>query len=228
MEVSEQPIAPVQATSRSSAAEHVARRPAHVLSRLRRTVLFFCLLLTLLAAVFAATVFLKLGQRTEPKPSDIGGPFSLVTPAGRTVTEQDLLGHWSLIYFGYTYCPDACPTALTDMGEALQALGNNSIRAFFFTVDPDRDTASALAAYLKSFDARIVGLTGSIAQTSGAAAAYHVLVEPQKQNGNDYLIDHSAYIYVMDPQGRFVDVIDGAMPGEQMAANVSEMMQRYL
>lgn len=218
------------------AAPHIAPSEAGELSlpqqerrpRIWRALLFTGLLLLLLAGVFVGTILFKLSERIEPKPSAIGGPFSLVSTAGKTTTEKDLVGHWTLIYFGYTYCPDACPTALTDMGDALQVLGNRSINALFITVDPERDTASALGSYLTSFDPRIVGLTGSRAETSAAAAAYHVLVEPQKPSGEGYLVDHSAYVHVMDPQGRFVDVIDGAMPGKQMAAKVSEMMERYL
>ena len=212
---------------RSSEPDEAASRPRGKLSRVKRAGVFTLALLVLLAGVFAATIVLKLGEKIDPKPSGIGGPFSLLSTAGKATTEQDLLGHWSLIYFGYTYCPDACPTALTDMGEALQTLDSKSIHAYFITVDPDRDTAPAMAEYLKSFDPRIVGLTGSPAQTGAAAATYHVFVEPQKQSGGDGLIDHSAYVYVMDPQGRFVDVIDGAMPGKQMAAKINEMMHRY-
>jgi protein SCO1/2 len=226
--MTEQPPDLVRNPQPSSGPDEPAPRPPVPLKRVKRTALFTLALLALIAGVFAATITFKLGEKLEPKPSDIGGPFWLVSTAGKTTTERDLLGHWSLIYFGYTYCPDACPTALTDMGEALQALGNKSIQAYFITVDPERDTAPAMAEYLKSFDPRIVGLTGSAAQTSAAAAAYHVFVEPEKQSGNDSLIDHSAYVYVMDLQGRFVEVIDGAVPGKQMAGKINEMMRRYL
>ena len=187
-------------------------------------------LVSLLGLVFVTTLALNHNRKIAPLPSAIGGPFALVATDGKAVTEHDLLGKWSLIYFGYTFCPDACPTALSDMTLALRKLGPVSaqITPLFITIDPKRDTSTALSEYLKAFDPRIVGLTGSEAQTGAAAAAYHVYAKPQTDAGADYLIDHSAYVYVMDPEGRFVDVVDGATPGEQMASAVQKMMDHYL
>jgi protein SCO1/2 len=102
------------------------------------------------------------------------------------------------------------------------------VKPIFITVDPKRDTLQALSDYLKFFDPRIAGLTGSEAQTTSIAASYHVYVQPQVHGGGDYLVDHSAYVYVMDPHGKFVDVIDGATSGDVMAAKVQDMMDRYL
>jgi protein SCO1/2 len=152
----------------------------------------------------------------------IGGPFTLIDTSGKTVTDQIYRGKWMLIYFGYTYCPDACPTALNNISMALEKLGSdaNEIAPLFITVDPKRDTPQVMADYLKSFDPRIVGLTGSPAQTEGAAKAYRVYAAPQKSEGDDYLVDHSSYIYLMNPQGKFASVIPGSASGDEMANKV--------
>lgn len=150
----------------------------------------------------------------------IGGPFTLISTGGKAVTDQTYRGKWMLIYFGYTFCPDACPTALTNMSIALQTLREEAdpIRPLFITIDPKRDTAAALGEYLKSFDPRIEGLTGTEAQTAAIAKAYRVFAEPQKAEGDgSYLVDHSSYVYLMDPDGKFVDVLEGETPPAQMA-----------
>lgn len=186
--------------------------------------------LSVLFAAVAVTLVATHDRRHLPAPSAIGGPFSLTASDGSTVTDQTYAGKWELVYFGYTFCPDACPTALSDMTLALEKLGPRAtlVQPLFITVDPKRDSQLVLADYLKSFDPRIVGLTGSEAQTTATAAAYHVYVKPQSDGGGDYLVDHSAYVYVMDPHGQFVDVIDGATSGDAMAAKVAAMMDRYL
>lgn len=196
----------------------------------RKRVLLGVAGLSVLFAAVAVTLVVTHDRRQPPAPSAIGGPFSLTATDGRTVTDKTNAGKWVLIYFGYTFCPDACPTALSDMTVALEKLGPRAdhVQPLFITVDPKRDTQVALTDYLKSFDPRITGLTGSEAQTTAAAAEYHVYVKPQLDGGGDYLVDHSAYIYVMDPQGKFVDVIDGATAGDAMAAKLAAMMAQYL
>ena len=131
-----------------------------------------------------------------------------------------------LIYFGYTFCPDACPTALNNMSVALKDLGPDAqkIQPLFITVDPKRDTPQAMRDYLKAFDPRIVGLSGSLAQIDGVAKAYHVYVARQKGDGDDYLVDHSAFFYVMDGQGRFINVVPGDATGDEMAKKLRTMM----
>ena len=185
-----------------------------------------------LATIFAAaavTLVVTRDHRQPPAPSAIGGPFSLTATNGETVTDQTYAGKWELIYFGYTFCPDACPTALSDITLALQKLGPAAaqIKPLFITVDPRRDTAAVMSDYLKSFDPRITGLTGSEVQTIATAAAYRVYVKPQSDEGGAYLVDHAAYVYVMDPRGKFVDVIDGATGGDAMAAKLQTIMDHY-
>jgi protein SCO1/2 len=156
----------------------------------------------------------------------IGGPFTLIDTSGKTVTDQTYRGKWLLIYFGYTFCPDACPTALNNVSGALAKLGSvaEKIQPLFITVDPKRDTPQVMADDLKSFDPRIVGLTGSQAEADDAAKAYRVYVAAQKSDGDDYLVDHSTYFYVMNPQGKFVNVIAGDVSGEQMADKLRAMI----
>ena len=119
--------------------------------------------------------------------------------------DTDLKGKWSLIYFGYTHCPDACPTALNDISIALSELGpkRDAVRPVFITVDPERDTPDALKAYVTSFDAPILALTGTAEQVAKAARGYRVYYAKHPEAGGDYSMDHSSVIYVMDPEGRF-------------------------
>jgi protein SCO1/2 len=160
----------------------------------------------------------------------IGGPFQLVSTNADTVTDQSYRGKWLLIYFGYTFCPDACPTALNGMSVALEKLGRDAgkLQPLFITVDPGRDTREVMSEYLKSFDPRIVGLTGSQDQIDGVVKEYRIYVEQQKSGteGNDYLVSHSARIYLMDPSGKFANVIDGNETGETIAARLRKEIHR--
>lgn len=179
-------------------------------------------------AWLAMTLTTNSSQERGSSSAAIGGPFTLVDTSGKTVTDQTYRGKWLLIYFGYTFCPDACPTALNNVSVAFQKLGREAgkLQPLFITVDPKRDTVQAMADYLKSFDPRIVGLTGSQAQADSIAKAYRVYVAPQKNEGNDYLVDHSAYLYLMSPQGKFVNVIAGDTPGDQMADKLRKELDR--
>ena len=196
----------------------------------RRSALIVVFALALLALGSAwmtiALITNRVPEQTSSSSAQIGGPFTLVAADGKTVTDQTYRGKWLLIYFGYTFCPDACPTALNNMSIALDKLGAeaNKTQPLFITVDPKRDTPQAMADYLKSFDPRIVGLTGSQAQTDSVAKAYRVYVAPQKADGDDYFVDHSGYIYVVSPQGKFVNVIAGDAAGDEMAKKLREMI----
>src|SRR5262245_22984597 len=160
----------------------------------------------------------------------IGGPFTLVATNGQMVTDKTYRGKWTLIYFGYTFCPDACPTVLTNLSIALNLLRNEAdkVQPLFITVDPKRDTRQVLADYLKSFDPRIIGLTGSKEQTAAVAKAYRVYVESSPAESSDnYLVDHSSYVYLMDPSAKFTGVIAGATPGDEMAAQLHKLMSEH-
>lgn len=152
----------------------------------------------------------------------IGGPFSLLATNGRAVTDQTFRGKWRLMFFGYTFCPDACPTALNNISVALEKLGSDAdkLQPLFVTVDPQRDTREVMADYLKSFDPRILGLTGTQDQIDRVVKEFRIYVASQRSesSGSDYLVSHSSYIYLMDPQGKFVNVIQGSESGEGIAA----------
>lgn len=158
--------------------------------------------------------------------ADIGGPFTLKTTDGKTVTDQTYRGKWVAVFFGYTSCPDACPTALSNMGVALEKLGKDAgkIQPLFITVDPDRDTSQVMSAFLESFDHRIVGLSGTRAQIDATAKAYRAFYQLHKEQGDTYTVDHSAYFYLMDPDGKFADVVEGTTPGEQMADKIGKLI----
>jgi len=171
-----------------------------------------------------------VGKTIRTGTATIGGPFALVSTNGENVSDQSYRGKWLLIFFGYTFCPDVCPTSLNDMSVALEKLGSdvNDIQPLFITVDPQRDTRQVMAEYLKSFDPRIVGLTGTQAQIDSVVKEYRVYAESQKAEGDEnYLVSHSAYVYLMDPRGTFVNVIQAGTSGEEMAAWVRKEMAQW-
>ena len=136
----------------------------------------------------------------------VGGPFALVDSDGQPVTNETYRGRWMLIYFGYTFCPDVCPTELQVVANALDLLGADAAKVapIFITVDPARDTVAALAEYVKLFDPRLIGLTGTEAQVTAAARAYRVYyAKATPKDMTTYLMDHSSFIYLMGPDGSF-------------------------
>jgi protein SCO1/2 len=157
----------------------------------------------------------------------IGGPFQLTDENGRSVSDATYRGKWLLIYFGYTHCPDACPTALNDMAEAIDRLGAKQakVQALFITVDPERDTPSVLKDYVAAFGDKVVGLTGTPAQIQGAAKAYRVYYAKHAGAAEgEYDMDHSSVIYVMDPQGRFVANFTHESQPEQIADKLNGLI----
>jgi protein SCO1 len=142
---------------------------------------------------------------------DIGGPFSMTDMQGNAVTEASYSGKYLLVFFGFTHCPAVCPTSLLSIAHALDALGSeaNKVQAIFVTVDPARDTPDVLASYVANFHPDIVGLTGSNAEVAAIAEAYRVYYArvdvPDSEAG--YLMDHSAAIYLMGPNGQYLDLL---------------------
>jgi protein SCO1 len=182
------------------------------------------------AVLSALLVICQLAPCAATSSVTIGGPFNLTAPNGTTVTDQTYRGKWLLVYFGYTFCPDTCPTTLLEITTALEKLGPDAakVQPIFITVDPKRDTADVLAQYTQSFDPRIVGLTGTPAQIATVAHEYgaYYVAHRSDEGANDYLIDHSTYIYVMDPQGRFVQAFDADTPADHIADNLLQDMKR--
>jgi protein SCO1 len=183
--------------------------------------------------IMGVGALLALAHRDTPRgaagtllASAIGGPFRLVDQNGRTVTDADLKGKWSLVYFGYTHCPDACPTALNDIAIALDQLGpkREAVRSVFITVDPERDTPEVLKEYVTSFDAQILALSGSPEEIARAAKAYRVYYAKHPEPGGDYSMDHSSVIYVMDPEGRFTASFTHQSTPEEIAERLKKLL----
>jgi protein SCO1/2 len=138
----------------------------------------------------------------------IGGPFELQTAEGKTITDADMKGRPFLVYFGYTHCPDVCPTTLAQIADVLRLLPDKPIRALFVTVDPERDTPALMADYVSSFDPRIVGLSGTPDEVAKVEKAYRVYARKAPTKDGDYSMDHSSIIYLMDKRGAFVEAFN--------------------
>lgn len=174
--------------------------------RLSRPLIVVAAFAASLAIGLALTLWLLGGPRIVTTASAIGGPFQLVDQSGQTVTEKSLQGKPTIIFFGFTHCPDVCPTALFEMSEILRALDKdaNRINAFFVSVDPERDTPAIMKDYLGSFDPNLKGLTGSSEAVAEIVSAYRVYAKKVPLKDGDYTMDHTALIYLMDRDGRFV------------------------
>lgn len=148
----------------------------------------------------------------------VGGPFALVDHEGRARTDADFRGRLLVVYFGFTACPDICPTDLQEIGRALDLLGAEAeaVQPLFVTLDPERDTPAHLAAYLPSFHPRLIGLTGGEAAVRAAADAYKIFYEKVSRPDGDYTIDHSAFIYLMDRDGRYLGFFPPGTSAERM------------
>ena len=181
----------------------------------------------LVVAAIAAFVLYGGGGSGGSGIASIGGPFTLTDHKGRTRTEQDLKGTYSLIYFGYTYCPDVCPTALQVMTNAMDRLDEDTaskVTPVFVTVDPARDTVKQIEAYVENFHPRMVGLTGTEEQVAAAARAYRVYYAKAKDSGEstDYLMDHSSIVFLMDPEGVYVTHFTHATEPANMAETLKQ------
>jgi len=166
-------------------------------------------------------------QMREGAAVAVGGPFNLVDQHGASITEADFRGHFTLIYFGYTYCPDVCPTELQSMSQAIDALGpaGEKVTPVFITIDPERDTVELLAGYAEHFHPRLLALTGSPEQVAAAAKAYRVYFKKVEQEGStDYLMDHSSIVYLMGPDGGFLTHFSFGTGPDQMAEKIREYL----
>jgi protein SCO1/2 len=195
-----------------------------------RSIRFFVISIAFLAglALFGAIVVLfdLLSMPAAQTVATIGGPFRLTDQNGRTVSDQDLKGHPFLVFFGFTHCPDVCPTTLFEVSEILRSLGPdaNGTRALFITVDPERDTPAVMKDYLSNFDPHLSGLTGDPAAVAAVAKAYRVYSKKVPLDGDGYTMDHTAIVYLMDKNGRFVAPFNLKRPAEAAAAD----LRRYL
>ena len=190
-------------------------------------VLAVAAVLAIIAAGAALWTFFHVPsqQTTSSGTATVGGPFTLVDQQGRTVTDETFRGRWMLVFFGFTHCPDVCPTALNDMSAVLAELGAaaDKVQPIFITVDPERDTVEAMSQYVANFDPRIVALTGTPEQIAQAAKAYRVYYKKVPQ-GDDYTMDHTGILYLMDPQGRFMTHFTPNTPPADMAARIRKLL----
>ena len=188
---------------------------------------------TLSSLVFAAALFIgeppaRADMAPLKAPVTVGGPFTLVAADGTTVSDATYRGKWLLVYFGYTLCPDVCPTTLMEIAGALEKLGPDaaSLQPLFITVDPERDTPEAIGRYTKAFDSRIAGLTGTAQQIAAVAKEYgaYGMRHKSRAGADDGLMDHSTYLYIMDPRGKFVRGLDFDTPSGRIADTLRELM----
>jgi protein SCO1/2 len=181
-----------------------------------------------LALCFGVVLILagRLSSPVAQQIASIGGPFKLVDQNGQVVTDQDLKGRPFLVFFGFTHCPDVCPTTLFEVSEILRALGPDAdrARALFITVDPERDTPAAMKDYLSSFDPHLSGLTGDPAEIAAVAKAYRVYFKKVPLDEGNYTMDHTAIVYLMDKTGRFVSPFNIKRPTDVEVAD----LRRYL
>jgi len=163
----------------------------------------------LVFSAFLAGLVIFLGVilfTTQYGPSAIGGPFKLIDQDGKPITDQDFKGRPFLVFFGYRHCPDICPITLFEMSEVLRVLGKDAdrVNALFITVDPERDTPAMMKDYLSSFDPHLRGATGDQKAIDAVEKAYRVYAKKVPADNGDYSMDHTALVYLMDKQGRFV------------------------
>jgi len=166
------------------------------------------------------------GLKNVAAPAAIGGPFQLTDQAGQAVTDQNLKGRPTLIFFGFTHCPDVCPTSLFEISEVLRAMGKDAdrVNAYFVSVDPERDTTAAMKDYLSSFDPHLRGLTGNPDAVAKMISTFRVYARKVPLKDGDYTMDHTALIYLMDRDGKFVAPFNLKRTPEEAAAD----LKRYL
>lgn len=169
------------------------------------------------------------GATADSREGGPGGPFALTAHTGESVTEQDFLGRYTLVFFGFTFCPDVCPTTLADIASAMDALGDDAgaIQPLFISVDPARDTPELLATYVAAFDDRIIGLTGTEEQVEAVADAYGAWYEivPDEEDPEFYLVNHTAGVYFMDREGRFIRVFSYQTPTDEMVEEIRTVIE---
>jgi len=182
-------------------------------------------------SVIAALVLYGDRSSTKVGIAAIGGSFTLADQTGQSLTEQDLKGSYSLIYFGYTFCPDVCPTGLQVMSNAIEQLQEeiqSMVTPVFITIDPERDTVERLTSYLSNFHPSIIGLTGTEKQIAQVARAYRVYYAKAKgsEGAGDYLMDHSSIIFFMDPEGNYVTHFTHATASDSMAETLRRSIDK--
>jgi protein SCO1 len=179
--------------------------------------------------LFFTAILLVTGYAPSPvgqAVAAVGGPFQLTDQSGKAVTDADMKGKPFLVFFGFTHCPDICPTTLFDMSQLMKELGPDADRtgALFITVDPDRDTPKVMKDYLSNFDPHVRGLTGDPAAINAAIRAYRVYAKKVPLENGDYTMDHTALVYLMDKNGHFVAPFDVSRTPAAEAADLRRFL----
>jgi protein SCO1 len=192
-----------------------------------RRVLALIAILALALAILTGLAVRRGVLSPDRQTAAIGGPFRLIDQDGNNVDQSTLKGKWSAVFFGYTHCPDVCPTTLFELGQVEPMLGEGRARfqTVFITVDPQRDPPAQMKAYVANpaFPKQILGLTGSPAEVEAAAKAYHAYYR-KSGDGDDYEVSHAAYTYLMNPKGRFACVLPYELTPEQTATRIRKAM----
>ena len=167
-----------------------------------------------------------LGRSVITGQADVGGPFRLTDQNGKSVSDTDFRGRYMLIYFGYSFCPDVCPTTLSVMAQALDKLGGESRRVtpIFITIDPERDTPPVLGDYMKAFGPNFVGLTGGAAAIKDVEKKYRVYAVKKPLEKGAYGMDHSSVLYLMGPDGRMISFYDEAISPDDLAKDLRQKL----
>ncbi len=192
-----------------------------------RSVRLLIVLAAFVTGAFALTAGVMLFlPRDVTKPSSVGGPFQLVNQDGKTVTDDDFRGKPLLVFFGFTHCPDICPTTLFEVSEVFNRLGKDAgkVNAIFVTVDPERDTPEKLKLYLSSFHPQISALSGSEAQIEAIKKAYYVYAKKVPLEGGSYTMDHTSIVYLMDKQGNFIAPFNLKRDADAAAADLKRRL----
>jgi protein SCO1/2 len=178
-----------------------------------------------LAVVVVGFAAFLLTSPNRPRAALIGGAFTLKDGNGKTVSDQTLRGRPFLVYFGYTHCPDVCPTELAKISDILGKMGDKTVPALFITVDPERDTPKVMQDYVSSFNPAIIGLSGSPEAVAATEKTFRVFARKgEKQPDGDYSMDHSSVVYLMDKNGAFVEAFNVERPPEEAAKD----LEKYL
>jgi protein SCO1/2 len=195
-------------------------------ARTSHILLVFAAFLAGLVIFLGAVLFVSHYRGTGPGPSAIGGPFNLIDQNGKPITDRDMKGRPFLVFFGYRHCPDICPTTLFEISEVMRTLGKDADRvgALFITVDPERDTPAEMKDYLSSFDPHLLGVTGDAKAIDAVEKAYRVYAKKVPGEHGDYSMDHTALVYLMDKQGRFVAPFKLNRKPEEAAADLRRYM----
>lgn len=192
-----------------------------------RKILVLIAVLALALAILTGLAVQRGVLGPAPQTSALGGPFQLTDTNGRSVDQDVLKGKWSVVFFGFTHCPDICPTTLIELGQVEPMLGDKAkdFQAVLISVDPERDTVAQMKAYVANpvFPKRLIGLTGTRAQVDVAAKAYKVFYQKAGE-GADYTVNHAAYSYLMNPKGRFTCVLPYDLTPDQTAAKIRAAM----